>query len=293
MDLIRQASALEVATALQRARQERACGRFEAAEAAYATVLQARPHLVAVELELARLRLERGDAEEAARPLRQRLAFGEGLGSEPEREQVEAVLLEALLRLERWAEAEPLLRRLRARGLAEPEHLLALARAVDVQGREEDALEILRQGLGLDPLALELRLELARRLRRLGRWEEALAEQGRALALAPERDDLHRELVELRLEALWQRGEACMAAEDWRGAARAFGALRELEPGHGPAGERLELLARLDPAQLTLAPTPGLESPADWRAQAQERLERFGRLLDRLEADGEPAGDGP
>ncbi len=293
MDLIRQASALEVATALQRARQERDAGRLEAAEAAYGLVLQARPHLVAVELELAGLRLEHGDAEGAARLLRQRLAFGEGLGSEQDREPVEAVLLEALLRLERWAEAEPLLRRLRARGQAEPAHLLALARAVDVQGREEDALEILRQGLGHDPLALELRLELARRLRRLRRWEEALAEQGRALALAPERDELHRELAELQLEALWQRGEACMAAEDWRGAARAFGALRELEPGHGPAGERLELLARLDPAQLTLAPTPGLESPAEWRAQARERLERFGRLLDRLEAAGEPAGDGP
>ncbi len=293
MELKHTATALEVAAALQRAQQEQARGDLAAAEAAYAEVLQARPHLVAVELELARLRLERGDAEAAAQPLRQRLAFGEGLGPEPEREQLEALLLEALLRLERWAEAEPLLRRLRARGQAEPEHLLALARAVDAQGREEESLLVLRQGLELDPMALELRLELARRLRRLRRWEEAIAAQGRALALAPERTDLQQELAGLRAEALGQRGEECLASEDWRGAARAFRALRDLEPDHALASQRLELLRRLDPAHLALAPTTGLDAAEDWRQEAIERLGQFSRLLDRLEAGDAAEVDGP
>ncbi len=289
MDLTPTASALEVAAALQRARQARDRGDPAAAELAFLAVLAARPHLVPVELELARLRLGQGQVEDAARQLRQRLAFA---APEPEcraeREELEALLLEALLRLERWGEAEPLLRRLRARGQAAAHHHLALALAVDAQGREEEGLTVLRQGVALEPLDLALWLELARRLGRWRRWPEAIAAWDRAVALAPEREDLLGERRATQGEALWQRGEEALAAEDWRAAERAFRGLRDLQPDHAPAGRRLELLRQLAPTDLPPEPTAGLDEPGDWRQQARQRLAQFGRLLDRLEADQPP-----
>ena len=53
------------------------------------------------------------------------------------------------------------------------------------QGRLEDAAELMTRGLALDPLEPSKHLLLAQDLRDLGRYEAALAELEKALALSP------------------------------------------------------------------------------------------------------------
>ncbi|MDM7938290.1 MAG: hypothetical protein QUV06_12640 [Cyanobium sp. CZS 48M] len=296
MDLIPATGVLGVARLLMAARGNRDHGDIEAAEAAYEELLQARPHLLSLELELAAMRLEHGRLDAAVRQLRQRLSFAQ-IGSDEERLQLEALLLEALLRQERWVEAEPLLRALWARGQARPHHLLALARGLEGIGQDEQALAVLGtalEGDDLDPEArLELQLELARRLRKLGRLQKAIDAMGLAVLLAPERLPLAMELTELRAQALIERGEEALAREDWIGARRAFRSLLDLRPDDTMALQRLELLQRLDPARLQQPPVIGLEDQIPWRQYAAERLGQFSRLLDRLEEATAPEGAPP
>jgi tetratricopeptide (TPR) repeat protein len=290
---------LGVARLLMAARGSRQQGDIDAAEAAYEDILQARPHLVSLELELAAMRLEHGRLDAAVRQLRQRLSFAQ-IGSDEERLQLEALLLEALLRQERWVEAEPLLRALWSRGQAKPHHLLALARGLEGIGQDDQALAVLGTALeedDLDPEArLELQLELARRLRKLGRLQKAIETMGLAVLLAPERLPLAMELSEIRAQALTERGEEALAREDWTGARRAFRSLLELCPNDTIAPQRLELLQSLDPASLQPR-QPSSELDLDdqlrWRQDAAERLDQFSRLLDRLEEAAAPEGAQP
>lgn len=294
MDLIPQPSSAEVARQLQQARQRRDRGELDAAEQGLMAVLLVRPHLLAVECELARLRLERGDAGAVVRQVRQRQAFGLEPQDRGAWQELEALLLEALLRQERWAEAEPLLRSLHERGLASGEQVLALSRALAGAGRDDEGLAVLREALEQDSSALELQLELARWLRQLCRWPEAVEAFGRVVALAPEREELQAELRTVIAEALWQRGEDGLAGERWGEAEQAFRALADLEPHHPLARQRLELLGRLNPSGLELEAIAGLAEAGSWRQQACDRLGQFSRLLDRLELDPQlPAGDRP
>ncbi len=287
---------LGVARLLMAARGSRQQGDIDAAEAAYEDILQARPHLVSLELELATMRLEHGRLDAAVRQLRQRLSFAQ-IGSDEERLQLEALLLEALLRQERWVEAEPLLRALWSRGQAKPHHLLALARGLEGIGQDDQALAVLGtalEGDDLDPEArLELQLELARRLRKLGRLQNAIEAMGLAVLLAPERLPLAMELSEVRAQALTERGEEALAREDWTGARRAFRSLLELRPNDTIAPQRLELLQSLNPACLQPR-QPSSELDLDdrlhWRQDAAERLDQFSRRLDRLEEAAAPEG---
>jgi tetratricopeptide (TPR) repeat protein len=285
MDLNSQPSSHQVAHWLQQARAARDQGDLADAEAGFLAVLRARPHLLAVEGELARLRLQSGNADAVVRQLRQRQAFGLPLDDEDDWQELEALMLEALLMQERWAEAEPLLRSRLARGLASAPQALALSRAYALRGLDDQCLEVLASALELDPSAIEIQLELASRLRELGHWREAVAAYGRVVALAPEREDLLAALRAVECEALWQRGEDALAAEDWSEAERAFRSLADLDPEHSLAWHRLDLLARLNPATLDVVPSPGLEEAGSWRAQAEQRLGQFSRLLDRLESD--------
>ncbi|WP_255093269.1 tetratricopeptide repeat protein [Synechococcus sp. J7-Johnson] len=276
------------------ARGNRDHGDIEAAEAAYVELLQARPHLVSLELELAGMRLEHGRLDAAVRQLRQRLSFAE-IGSDDERLQLEGMLLDALLRLERWADAEPLLRALWTRGEAKPRHLLALARGLESMGEEEQALAVLTQGLLLEAASdderLQLQLDLARRLRKLGRWSEAIEAMNRAVLLAPEQLPLAIELRELRIEAVIQRGDEALAQEDWLAARKAYRTLLDLRPDDHLALQRLDLLQRLDPATMPPPLDAALEEKSPWRHQALERLGQFSRFLNQLEA-GTPTGSG-
>jgi tetratricopeptide (TPR) repeat protein len=293
MDLNSQLSSHEVAHRLQQARAARDRGDLDAAVAGFAAVLRARPHLLTVEGELARLRLQSGDADAVVRQVRQRQAFGVPLENEDDWQELEALMLEALLIQERWAEAEPLLRSRMARGLASAPQALALSRAYGLRGLDDQCLEVLASALEHDPSALEIQLELASRLRELGRWREAVAAYGRALALAPEREDLLAQLQQVERDALWQRGEDALAAENWSEAERAFRSLADLDPDHPLAWQRLDLLARLSPLTLDVLTSPGLREAGSWSTEAEERLRQFSRLLDRLESTLAPRNQGP
>ncbi|CAK6697792.1 hypothetical protein BBFGKLBO_02324 [Synechococcus sp. CBW1107] len=300
MDLIPTTGALGVARLLMAARGSRDHGDIDAAEAAYEELLQARPHLVSLELELAAMRLEHGRLDAAVRQLRQRLSFAQ-IGSDEDRRQLEALLLEALLRQERWVEAEPLLRALWSRGQAEPHHLLALARGLEGIGQDEQALAVLGtalEGDDLDPEArLELQVELARRLRKLGRLQKAIEAMSLAVLLAPERLPLAMELTEVRAQALIERGEEALAREDWTEARRAYQSLLDLRPDDATALQRLELLQSLDPAGLQHSSEAGAGDLPGWRQDAADRLAGFSQLLDRLEqaaaAEGAPPAEPP
>ncbi len=300
MNLMPAKGVLGVARLLMAARGSRDQGDIDAAEAAYEDILQARPHLVSLELELATMRLEHGRLDATVRQLRQRLSFAQ-IGSDEERLQLEALLLEALLRQERWVEAEPLLRALWARGQAKPHHLLALARGLEGIGQDEQALAVLGtalEGDDLDPEArLELQVELARRLRKLGRLQKAIEAMSLAVLLAPERLPLAMELTEVRAQSLIERGEEALAREDWSKARRAYQSLLDLCPDDATALQRLELLQSLDPACLQHPPEAGLGVLPGWRQDAAERLAGFSQLLDRLEEatapEGVPPGEPP
>ncbi|MGB7564680.1 MAG: hypothetical protein WBM08_07985 [Prochlorococcaceae cyanobacterium] len=95
MELSAASSALEVAAALDAALRQWQAGDWAAAEEGLEAVLRARPHLMKLEADLARLRLEQGAAERAERQLRQRLAFFPPQATAADRELLEEVLIEA------------------------------------------------------------------------------------------------------------------------------------------------------------------------------------------------------
>lgn len=276
---------------LETARGHRAAGRDRLALQALAAVLQARPHLAPVQLDLARLRLQLGEPELVERQLGAFLALqGRELAAAP-REELEAVLLEALLALERWEEAEALLQRRLGRGPGRPGDHEALARAAEARGDLAAAEAQLEQALQLDPHRAASHRELGQLRRRRGRWPAALEAYGRALSLAPLDAALEQEVAEVRRETLWARGEDALAQEQWAEARAAYGALLELEPNQPLAAQRLVLLQQLDPQRLQLAADWQAVPPSPGREATRQRLERFSRLLDRLE--GVPATPPP
>ena len=82
-------------------------------------------------------------------------------------------------------EAEISLERARQLAPGDPENLCRGAMLATCQGRQEEAIELLKQELLLDPLRPQEYMYLAQDLRDLGRHEEALAALGKAFDLNP------------------------------------------------------------------------------------------------------------
>ena len=82
-------------------------------------------------------------------------------------------------------QAEISLERARALAPGDPENLGRGAMLAMCQGRQQEAIELLKQELLLDPLRPLEYLNLAQNLRDLGRYEEALAALGKALDINP------------------------------------------------------------------------------------------------------------
>jgi tetratricopeptide (TPR) repeat protein len=142
-----------------------------------------------------------------------------------------------------------------------------------------DALPLLRQTLAMEPGMARAELALGQVLFRLGDWAGAIQSLERAIAQAPDLEEAAQALEKARKELLWQRGESALAAADWAGAKRNYGAL--MARGDDPrALQRLELLASLDPHQLAPEPTSvSIKQPG-----SALRLAQFSSALDRLEA---------
>jgi tetratricopeptide (TPR) repeat protein len=74
---------------------------------------------------------------------------------------------------------------------------LQLGRCLVAQGRDEEALAHLERAAGLDGESVAALLDLGRTYARVGRFEEAAEAYRRALALAPENEEVERALEEL------------------------------------------------------------------------------------------------
>ena len=288
LDLTPASPAAAVAAALEQARRLQALGRDLEAVAALEAVLQARPHLGPVQRDLARLRLQLGQPAAVVTQLQAWLPLA-GADLPPVlRKELEDVLLEALLQLERWQDLEPLLqRRLATRSLT-ARQWQALAMAALERDDQPAAMAHLEQALQQEPESPALHRQLSQLQRHQGQWQAALASVGRALALAPRDGALEQEARQLRSEALWAQAEDALAREAWADARAAYGALLDQSPDHPHAAQRLQLLEQLNPARLsTAAGWLGVAETAAPEA-LQERLQRFSRLLDRLEAEPAP-----
>ena len=288
LDLTPASPAAAVAAVLEQARRLQALGRDLDAMAALESVLQARPHLGPVQRDLATLRLRLGHAAAVVKQLQGWLALAGADLAPAIRQELEDLLLEALLQLERWQDLEPLLQRRQAAQSLTARQWQALAMASLERDDTLAALAQLERALQQEPEAARLHRQLAQLQRRQGQWDAALASVGRALALAPRDGSLEQEARELRSEALWAQAEDALAREAWAEARAAYGALLDQVPDHPHAAQRLQLLERLNPARLS--PTAAWLGAAQTAAPEglQERLQRFSRLLDRLEAEPPP-----
>ena len=288
LDLTPASPAAAVAEALEMARRLQALGREREAAAALAAVLQARPHLGAVQRDLAQLRLRLGEAAAVAKQLQGWLALAGADLAPALREELEALLLEALLQLERWIDLEPLLLRRQERHPLTAQQWQALALAALQREDAGAAMAHLQRAIQQDPDRAALHRQLAQLQRQQGQWAEALASCGRALALNPRDGALEEEAHRLRSEALWAQAEDALAQEAWPEARAAYGALLEHQPDHPHAAQRLQLLEQLNPARLR--PSARWLAAVDTAdaAGVQRRLQRFSRLLDRLEAEQAP-----
>jgi tetratricopeptide (TPR) repeat protein len=133
--------------------------------------------------------------------------------------------------------------------------------------RAEAAEAVCRRAIAAAPRAAEPHYRLGRLLRALMRFDEALQEQDRALALDPGHADARYERGLLRLRAHDERRRELSRA--WReqqaiAAAGRPGLAAPSEPDDGALGS-LDL------------PLPGGRTAAEWRRLAREDLERSGR----------------
>jgi tetratricopeptide (TPR) repeat protein len=257
---------------LQRARHDANHGKPAEAIGGLERVLEARPHLLALELELARLRLRRGDPEGVVNRLGPALRrYGQQIDANLQLDLSEA-LVEAQIQLGRWQAAEAALEQLRQAGRADSHHLLALARAALARADAARAQEALEQCLQQDPFAAEALQELGQLHSEAGRWPQAVATYTQLLALQPADAAVAGQLQQARAQELREQAEAALAEQQWSQASRLFLGLEALDPELPGLKERLDLVARLAPARLRLT-QPGAAE-----------LERFSQRLDRLEA---------
>lgn len=261
-----------VAEMLQKARTAGQLGRLPEAISGLEAVLAARPHLLAVELELARLRVRQGDSRGVVQRLEPALRRrGDELPSEQRLDLFE-LLVRAQLDLGLWQQAEPGIERLLKAGRGEGRHRLALARAALARGDDRAAAAALERCVQDDGFESEALLELARLHGRAHRWQQAMVAYTQVVALRPHDDEVHNELEQARCQALMAAGERALAEQHWSAACEAYLALDALNPSYPGLQERLELLRRLAPSRLR-----PLQSPSP-------DLERFSHRLDALEA---------
>lgn len=263
-----------VAARLQRAQEHLDAGRAAEAEACLEQVLQARPHAVSLNHQLARLRLRRGASAAVVDQLQPWL-----LACEPQQVNLELALLlaQALERERRWDELVALLEPLLPFQPDQPRLLLVLARAALALDRDRDALPLLQRSLRLDPAQPRVELALGELFHRRGDVEAAAAAFERALTLDPLLEPAADQLQRLRAEQAWQLGEAALAGADWHAAAAAYRPLLDHPAYEARARARLELLASLEPEAQPCGPeTAATDALAD-------RLARFHASLDELE----------
>ncbi|MCB1885147.1 MAG: tetratricopeptide repeat protein [Geminicoccaceae bacterium] len=166
--------------AFRRAVDLHAAGRVREAEAVYRRLLgEAKGPQPRLTARLAQARLDRGDAQEAARLTAEALKHQDG---DPFIHQLHGVALRRTGRLE---EARAALER--AAGLApdDPAILHSLGKAFADLGRHAEAEAALRRSLDRDPSAVGTLTTLSLVLRHAARPAEALDAVGRALALDP------------------------------------------------------------------------------------------------------------
>lgn len=139
------------------AEQALACGEVEIAEAACRQILACEPLHVAAATTLANICLNRGDLDEAHALLVALEAGGQSLP------HVQTALGAIAVRRGYWAEAEARLKAVCVAVPPAPMAALYLARALDAQGRGDDALDLLRRLSGELPMLDEVQ----RRIRSL------------------------------------------------------------------------------------------------------------------------------
>ncbi len=268
-----------IADALQKAQQHLEAGRLAEAEAAFEQLTLARPQSKTFHLTLAQLRWRRGDRRQVIAQLEPLFSLPLQPGPLVKGLELPWLLAQALQADQHWKPLAPLLSELQRLAPGEARILLMQAEVALANNQDLDALPLLRQTLAMEPGMARAELALGQVLFRLGDWAGAIQSLERAIAQSPDLEEAAQALEKARKELLWQRGESALAAADWAGAKRNYGAL--MARGDEPrALQRLELLASLDPHQLAPEPTSvSIKQPG-----SALRLAQFSSALDRLEA---------
>ena len=274
-----EAPATQIADALQKAQQHLEAGRLAEAEAAFEQLTLARPQSKPFQINLAQLRWRRGDARQVIAQLEPLFTLPLQPGPLVKGLELPWLLAQALFADQNWKPLGPLLSELQRLAPGEARILLMQAEVALATNQDLDALPLLRQTLAMAPGMARAELALGQVLFRLGDWAGAIQSLERAVAQAPDLEEAALALEKARSELLWQQGETALAAADWAGAKRNYSAL--MARGDEPrALKRLELLASLDPQQLTTEPS----SLSIKQAGSVMRLAQFSSALDRLEA---------
>jgi len=272
-----EASVEQVAAVLSAAQKHLDAGQPLEAEACFLSLSRARPQSLKLQLQLAQLRLRRGDLEAVVAQLQPLLSAADPASSLLETPQLPLLLAGVYQDLERWDALVALLTPLQSRFASSPKLPLLLAQAAAAQGRDAEAMPLLQQSLRLDSQQAEAELALAGLFRRLGDFAAAIEAYSRALAIAPDSAEASRLLQQTRSEQFWQRGEEAIRQADWAAALTAFRPLLDDPAFEQRALARIELLESLDPTHLPV-PLHGLRMPG-----FEEQLNAFHSSLDRLE----------
>ena len=271
--------ATQIADALQKAQQHLEAGRLAEAEAAFEQLTLARPQSKTFQLNLAQLRWRRGDWRQVIAQLEPLFTLPLQPGPLVKGLELPWLLAQALFEDQNWKPLGPLLSELQRLAPGEARILLMQAKVAIANNQDLGALPLLRQTLSVKPGMAKAQLALGQVLFRLGDCAGAIQSLERAIAQAPDLEEAALALEKARKELLWQQGETALAAADWAGAKRNYGAL--MARGDEPrALKRLELLASLDPQQLATEPSSvSIKQPG-----SALRLAQFSSALDRIEA---------
>jgi tetratricopeptide (TPR) repeat protein len=274
------AAAPAVAAALQCAQEHLNAGRHAEAEASFEQLVAARPTAVAFHRALAQLRLRRGDNDAVIQQLWPLLRPPLNSQAYLERLELPLLLLQALLQADRWEDVKTLVSALLEQAPRDVRLVFLQARCALEAGHDLEALPLLQRTLELAPAMGAAQLALGELLMRLNDWDAAIASLERAVALQPDSQPAAQLLERARQEEAWLQGEAALARADWPNAERHFRALLDMGDQQR-ALARLELLASLEPSELSNRQTPARSQSCP----ASQRLEQFSRRLDRLEAE--------
>jgi tetratricopeptide (TPR) repeat protein len=212
--------------------------RMEEARAAFERALEIHPRSAAAHANLGLMHLMRNDPGRAVEELRQ------ALEANPRHLDAHRHLSGAYLRLSRFAEAEQAARQ----GLAirdDPDIRSALAAALSRQGRSEEAERELSLILDRDPQHADALRQLGLLRHRAGRSDEALELYRKALSVEPS-PDLFYNVAMIRME----RGEYAAAAEALARARAMAPGLAELALRQAQAEIARDLQGRVRPEEV-------------------------------------------